>query len=85
MEPITKSILRFNFSEDIMDMIAEFAKLHRFDDRHTYKEHWTAWFEENNDELETLENGAKSEAAAKITTLFFRGIMVQSMVSPNNM
>ena len=71
MEPIKKSILRFNFSEDIMDMIADFAKVHRFDDRHTYKEHWTAWFEENNDELELeiyrLEkNGYKGDTKDKM-------------------
>ena len=53
MEAITTvtPILRFNFSEEVMAMIADFAKVHRFDDRHAYKEHWEAWFEENNDEL----------------------------------
>jgi len=53
MESITTvaTILRFKFSEEVMAMIADFAKLHRFDDRHAYKEHWEAWFEENNDEL----------------------------------
>lgn len=52
MAKVTTPILRFNFSEEIMSMIADFAKLHRFDDRKIYKEHWDAWFEENNDELE---------------------------------
>ena len=53
MESITTvtPILRFNFSEEVMAMIADFAKVHRFDDRRAYKEHWEAWFEENNDEL----------------------------------
>jgi len=52
MDSITvTSILRFKFSEEVMTMIADFAKVHRFDDRHAYKEHWEAWFEENNDEL----------------------------------
>ena len=53
MEAITTvtPILRFNFSEEVMTMISDFAKVHRFDDRHAYKEHWEAWFEENNDEL----------------------------------
>jgi len=71
METVTTSILRFNFSEDIMAMIADFAKLHRFDDRHTYKEHWDAWFEENNDELaiETYrleKNGYKGDVKDKM-------------------
>ena len=53
MDSITMAttILRFNFSEEVMAMIADFAKVHRFDDRHAYKEHWEAWFEENNDDL----------------------------------
>ena len=44
-------ILRFKFSDDIMDIITTFAKLHQYDDRHTYKEHWDIWFECNKDEL----------------------------------
>lgn len=73
METITTvtPILRFNFSEEVMTMIADFAKVHRFDDRHAYKEHWEAWFEENNDEL-ALEiyrlgkNGYKGDAKDKM-------------------
>jgi hypothetical protein len=38
--------LRFNFSEDIMTHITYFAKLHQYEDRHTYKANWTRWLEE---------------------------------------
>lgn len=38
--------LRFNFSEDIMTHITYFAKLHQYEDRHTYKVNWTRWLEE---------------------------------------
>jgi hypothetical protein len=44
---ITNVTLRFNFTDDIMAMIMRFAKLHRFDDRRTYKEHWVKWVEEH--------------------------------------
>jgi hypothetical protein len=64
-------ILRFNFSEDIMDMINEFAKLHQFDDRHTYKEQWNTWFEEHQVELlaeikQLEEHGYKGNAKDKM-------------------
>lgn len=46
-EGINYTILRFNFTEDITTRIAYFAKLHQFEDRHTYKTNWNHWFEEN--------------------------------------
>lgn len=44
-------IYRYKFDETIMTMITQFAKLHQFDDRKTYKEQWQKWFEENVEEL----------------------------------
>lgn len=44
---INYTILRFNFTEDIMTRIAYFSKLHQFEDRQTYKTNWNKWFEEN--------------------------------------
>lgn len=43
---INCNIFRYNFSETIMQHIAYFAKLHQFEDRHTYKENWNRWYEE---------------------------------------
>ena len=49
---VTKSaIFRYKFDETIMTMITQFAKLHQFDDRKTYKEEWKKWFEANESEL----------------------------------
>ena len=45
------TILRFKFSDEVMNMISIFAKIHQFDDRHAYKEHWNTWFAENDKEL----------------------------------
>lgn len=43
-------IFRFKFSDEFANQLYPFAKLHQYDDRHTYKEEWTRWLM-NNDEL----------------------------------
>jgi len=43
-------IFRFKFSDEFANQLYPFAKLHQYDDRHTYKEEWTRWLT-NNDEL----------------------------------
>lgn len=47
-------IFRFKFSSDFTDRLTPFAKLHQYDDRHTYKEAWTQWLVIN-DELVDME------------------------------
>ena len=47
----SNTIYRYKFSNDIMTMITEFAKIHQYDDRKIYKEHWIKWFEENNEPI----------------------------------
>lgn len=42
------TIFRFKLSDDIVDKINQFAKIHSRDDRKTYKEEWSKWFNENN-------------------------------------
>jgi len=49
MTPITT--YRFKFASNIMGMLTQFAKLHQFDDRKTYKAAWEVWVEENREEL----------------------------------
>ena len=68
---INYTILRFNFTEDIMTRIAYFAKLHQFEDRHTYKTNWERWCEEQQVILEMeitrLENnGYAGDVKAKM-------------------
>ena len=48
-------VYRFKFTPEIMGMLTQFAKLHRFDDRKTYKEAWEAWTIENQEALEDEE------------------------------
>jgi hypothetical protein len=46
------SIHRFKFTDEIVDMINEFAKVHQYDERKTYKETWKVWFNNNKDVLD---------------------------------
>ena len=43
-------IFRFNLSDDIMQRITQFAKIHQYDDRKNYKEAWNTWIEDNENE-----------------------------------
>ena len=47
-QQLVTSVLIFNFTDEVIDIISQFAKIHKFDDRHTYKENWDKWFESNN-------------------------------------
>ena len=45
------AIYRFKLSATITDLVTAFAKIHQFDDRKTYKEAWTDWCHDNNEEI----------------------------------
>jgi hypothetical protein len=47
-----KTIFRFKFSPEINDLISHFAKLHQYDDRHTYKEQWEILYSDNEEIIE---------------------------------
>lgn len=36
-------VFRFKFTQDVMDELSSFAKVHQYDDRHSYKEEWDKW------------------------------------------
>ena len=44
------TIFRFKFSNEFIEQLTPFAKLHQYSDRHVYKEEWSRWVA-NNDEL----------------------------------
>ena len=48
--PNNSPIFRFKFSNEFIEQLTPFAKLHQYSDRHVYKEEWTRWVA-NNDEL----------------------------------
>lgn len=41
------NIYRYNFAEDFVDLLSDFAKVHQFDERKDFKEAFTNWMEEN--------------------------------------
>ena len=42
-------IYRYNFSETFANELYEFAKVHQYDECHTFKEEWDEWLAENED------------------------------------
>ena len=42
-------IYRFKFTEEFMEGLYNFSKIHQYDDRKDFKEAWTVWTEENED------------------------------------
>jgi len=47
----TESIIyRFKFTEEFMEELYKFSKIHQYDDRHEFKDAWKVWTEDN-DEL----------------------------------
>ena len=45
-------IYRYKFSDPVTELLTAFAKLHANDDRRTYKEAWTDWWNLNTDVLD---------------------------------
>jgi len=64
-------VYRYKFDETIMSMITQFAKLHQFDDRKTYKEEWQKWFETNKSEL--------NNEIERLVELGYKGDIVDKM------
>jgi len=46
---INAPIFRFKFTEEFMEDLYKFAKIHQYDHRKDFKEAWTIWLEENED------------------------------------
>ena len=57
---INYNIYRYKFTQEFMDNLYQFSKIHQYDDRHVFKESWEKWTEDNstmiNDEIERLES-----------------------------
>ena len=49
---VQKKTFRFEFAEDIMELIKRFAIIHQYDERKMYKEQWNIWYNENKEEME---------------------------------
>lgn len=43
---MNKNLYRFTFADNIIVELDRFAKTHRYDDRHVFKDFWVKWLEE---------------------------------------
>jgi hypothetical protein len=83
MSPRAKKVLRFEFSDAILQQVTAFAGVHRYDDRRTYKDAWAAWLTHDTiAELLTAEiarlkclgyNGDVADKLYKSGRYYFRG------------
>ena len=57
---INANIYRYKFTQNFMDELHKFSKIHQYDDRHTFKEAWNIWIDDNDnlvrDEIQRLTN-----------------------------
>jgi hypothetical protein len=57
---LNTNIYRYKFTQEFMDELHKFSKIHQYDDRKSFKEAWDNWLEENDelvqDEVERLTN-----------------------------
>jgi hypothetical protein len=64
-------IYRFKFTQEFMDELFHFSKVHQYDDRHSFKEAWKNWSEVN-------ENLVSSEIR-RLTNLDYKGNIEEKM------
>jgi hypothetical protein len=64
---------RHEFSKEFMAKLAEFSKVHQYDDRHTYKNEWTKWIQQEEiersidvEKRRLQENGYKGDVNDKM-------------------
>lgn len=75
-----KTTYRFKFSDELIDMISRFSKVHEFDDRKVFKEEWNKWLDENkekitNEKMRLKEEGYEGDVNNKLyhaTRYYFR-------------
>ena len=51
--PEPHATYRYKFSQSFMESLLQFAKIHQYDDRHSFKDAWKEWIEENSDDVES--------------------------------
>jgi hypothetical protein len=69
--PNTHMIFRFKFTQDFMDKLYVFSKIHQYDERNDFKEAWQLWVDENDEDV----NAEKR----RITSLGYDGDVMEKM------
>lgn len=73
IETILLKTHRFVFSKEIIDHTAEFAKIHQYDDRKTFKESWQTWIKD--EDIEPMMN----IEIKRLSNLGFEGDVMDKM------
>ncbi len=68
---MTHNIYRYKFSDDVMESITQFSKIHQFEERSDYKESWEEWCEDN---IELIEIESR-----RLANLGYEGDIVDKM------
>jgi hypothetical protein len=50
---VVASIYRYKFTQDFMDELYKFSKVHQYDDRGAFKESWEKWVDDEEELIET--------------------------------
>ena len=73
-----KPVFRFNLSDEMVDALLDFSKMHQFDDRHSYADAWNEWKNNRdisiiiNDEIERLQSLDYKGSAESIEIKIFK-------------
>jgi hypothetical protein len=65
------NIYRYKFTQDFMNVLYGFSKVHQYDDRKSYKEAWTMWIEDNEEIV--------SAETARLLNLRYDGDIIDKM------
>jgi hypothetical protein len=50
-DDIPTNIFRFKFSEEFVDILSQFSKVHQYDNRHDFKKSWNDWIKDNEEPI----------------------------------
>ena len=64
-------VLRFKFTQSVMDEVLGFAKLHQYDDKASYKEAWDEWKDDNEDMI--------ARETSRLIELGYEGSVINKM------
>ena len=70
-EPSDVNIFRYKFSDDFIQPLYQFSKIHQYDHRKDFKEAWNIWIEENEDLV--------GKEVRRLTELDYKGDILDKM------
>lgn len=65
------NIFRFKFSDDFIEELFKFSKIHQYEERKQFKESWNIWIDENNDIV--------SHEIKRLTNMGYEGDIIDKM------